>query len=104
MKIAFDNETRTFSVLGRSIWEVDIDFTNISSEDDVHDLLQSKLGLGPGYGRNMDALYDILTAVSCDMRIVLSHWRHKGMHVRKAVEVMMAAKQVNGHLDVWTAN
>jgi RNAse (barnase) inhibitor barstar len=104
MKIAFDEEKRTFSVLGRSIREVDIDFTNISSEDDVHNLLQSKLGLDPSYGRNMDALYDMLTAVSIDLRIVLSHWRHKGIHVRKAVEVMMAAKQVNGHLTVWTVN
>ena len=99
-KIAFDPETRRFSALGRSVREVDIDFTNISSENDVHDLLQSKLGLGPGYGRNMDALCDVLTSIPHDLRIVVSHCHHNGENVRKAVRVMQDAQEVNNHLDV----
>jgi len=100
MKISFDNKTRTFSALGRSVREVDIDFTNISSEDDIHNLLQAKLGLGANYGRNFDALYDVLTSIPHDLRIVVTNWNHKGEHVRKAVRVMQDAQEANGHLDV----
>ena len=102
-KIAFDPETRTFSALGRSVREVDIDFTNISTEEDIHNLLQAKLGLGANYGRNFDALYDMLTSIPHDLRIVVSHWYRKGENVRKAVRVMQDAQEANGHLDVWVS-
>lgn len=99
-KITFDPETRRFSALGRSVREVCIDFTNISTEDDIHNLLQAKLGLGANYGRNFDALYDVLTSIPHDLRIAVSHCHHNGENVRKAVRVMQDAQEANGHLDV----
>ena len=80
--------------------EVDIDFTNISTEEDIHNLLQAKLGLDTNYGRNFDALYDVLTSIPHDLRIVVSHCHHNGENVRKTVRVMQDAQEVNNHLDV----
>lgn len=40
---------------------IELDFTNINSEPDLHDYLEKKLGLPGYYGRNLDALWDVLS-------------------------------------------
>ncbi|MEU3188129.1 barstar family protein [Streptomyces sp. NPDC006923] len=41
---------------------VTIDGSQIRSESDIHDALSRKLDFGPYYGRNLDALWDRLSA------------------------------------------
>lgn len=41
--------------------EVTIDFSSCSNWWDVHELLKEKLGFPEFYGRNLDALWDLLT-------------------------------------------
>ncbi|AWB44700.1 barnase inhibitor [Paenibacillus sp. CAA11] len=40
---------------------ITIDGKNIHGKEELHEVLQSKLGLDPSYGRNLDALWDCLT-------------------------------------------
>jgi len=49
----------------------EISFAGVTSREEIHERL--RLGLGrPGYcGSNLDALYDVLTSVSCPIRAVL---------------------------------
>ena len=44
--------------------EYHIDLKNIFSADDFHELLEQTLPLPDYYGRNLDALYDVLTEQS----------------------------------------
>lgn len=41
--------------------EYKLDFSNITTKEELHDLLAKSLELPEYYGRNLDALYDCLT-------------------------------------------
>ena len=49
----------------------EIDLTGLKDQDDLHDRLSAELELPESYGRNLDALYDVLTsmAVPCTITI-----------------------------------
>ncbi len=46
-----------------------IDLSEVKSTEELHDLLQEVLPLPDYYGRNLDALYDVLTSFSEPMEI-----------------------------------
>lgn len=48
-----------------------IDLTGVSNKEELHDALQETLPLPEYYGRNLDALYDVLTSVITPMEIQL---------------------------------
>lgn len=41
---------------------IEIDLTDVRSKEEFHDKIQEELDCPNYYGRNMDALYDVLTA------------------------------------------
>ena len=43
--------------------EYRIDISRVNSRDDLHDALEEALPLPSWYGRNLDALYDVLTSL-----------------------------------------
>lgn len=49
---------------------VELDFSQCYSKDAVHDYLIKKFDFPQYYGRNLDALFDVLGDVSEDMEIV----------------------------------
>ena len=52
--------------------EYKLDFANITTKEELHDLLAEDLSLPDYYGRNLDALYDCLTQMPLCM-ISLHH-------------------------------
>ena len=46
-----------------------IDLSKVKTREELHDLLQEELPLPEYYGRNLDALYDVLTSVCEPMEI-----------------------------------
>ena len=50
-----------------------IDLEGVESEDDLHDRLEESLPLTDYYGRNLDALYDILTEYGDGWHIVIEN-------------------------------
>lgn len=53
--------------------EVLLDGRLMVSREAFHDLLKEKLNLPDYYGRNLDALYDMLSESSCDLDITIVH-------------------------------
>lgn len=47
-----------------------IDLSGIESKEEFHKVLERELPLPEYYGRNLDALYDVLTEVSEDWNII----------------------------------
>ncbi|MFS0869087.1 barstar family protein [Paenibacillus xylanilyticus] len=51
-----------------------INGNDIHGKEELHDILQAKLGLGESYGRNLDALWDGLTG--CISMPLTIQWLH----------------------------
>ena len=52
---------------------VELDCAFLTSRRDAHDYLAGQLNLPDYYGRNLDALYDLLTEKGSGMTLVLEH-------------------------------
>lgn len=52
---------------------IELDCDVMTSRKDAHDYLQQQLQLPVYYGRNLDALYDVLTSVGTPMTIVVKN-------------------------------
>ena len=50
-----------------------LDGEQMRSRRAIHDYLAKQLGLPEHYGRNLDALYDLLTERGCPTRLVVQH-------------------------------
>ncbi len=46
-----------------------VDLAGARTRDDIHDKLAQGLGLTESYGRNLDALHDVLTSMEGQVRI-----------------------------------
>lgn len=51
---------------------ITLDFSNITSMDEVYKVLKSNLCLPDYFGYNLDALYDVLTDISKETQIDIS--------------------------------
>ncbi len=67
------------------------------SRDQLHDMLQERLELPEWYGRNLDALYDILTSLQEETELVLVGWPDEG-YAAKVRRVILDAVWENEHL------
>ena len=65
-----------------------IDGSLIQSRDELHDALARQLSFPEWYGRNLDALYDCLTAVGEDTELVLRHGDELFAHLGLYADVM----------------
>ena len=71
--------------------EFTIDLAGVRTPDALHDALASALPLPPDCGRNLDALYDVLTEYGADWRIVFRNAAGIGRPFRAVCRDAMAA-------------
>ncbi len=84
-----------------NIRRIDIDGEEIKSANDFHDAI-SEISKIDGYGRNLDALYDALTA-SDDLIVIHSAdllKKNLGAYAEKIFEVLGDASKANDALAV----
>ena len=83
---------------------ITLDVSNIQTKKALHIYLQYMLDLPAHYGRNLDALHDILAAESAEMRIVLAGAQHAQgeltAYMPGLLEVLEDAAQENGKIQV----
>lgn len=76
-----------------------IDGNEIETRDMLHDILSKALDFPEWYGRNLDALYDCLTDLSEDVRLVIVHRdklrAHLGPYGDRLFRVFSQAAQDN---------
>ena len=81
-----------------------LDVSNIQTKKALHIYLQYMLDLPAHYGRNLDALHDVLAAESEPMRIVLCGAQHAQgeltAYMPSLLEVLEDAAQENEKLKV----
>ena len=65
----------------------------------IHNYLANQLGFPAWYGRNLDALYDLLTERAEDTELVLVNWPEEGP-LRRFLPVLLDAAEENSHLHV----
>ena len=63
--------------------EIIIDGTTINSEEDLHDFFAKSFSLPDWYGRNLDALWDVLTGM-VDMPLTII-WRNSEISKHRIV-------------------
>ncbi len=76
-----------------------IDFHHIKSPDEVYDCLGGKLDFPKYFGRNLDALYDVLTDICSETRIYISG-RPDFEGGADLLHVLKDAERVNGSLSL----
>ncbi|MBR5217656.1 MAG: barstar family protein [Oscillospiraceae bacterium] len=76
---------------------VELTGTVAANRDQLHSMLQEKLQLPEWYGRNLDALYDVLTSVEEETELVLIGWPDEG-YAAKVRRVILDAVWENEYL------
>ncbi|MFC9708843.1 barstar family protein [Paenibacillus sp. NPDC056933] len=71
---------------------------DIHGQEELHDVLQERLELGPSYGRNLDALWDCLTGfVSMPLTIQWIDFdtsrKYLGEYADRLLDVMQEAEE-----------
>ena len=86
--------------------EVVLNGSEITSKDELHDLLARELAFPEWYGRNLDALYDCLTDRTEDAAITLLEAHaleeHLGRYARSFIRTLkdIAAENPHIHADI----
>ena len=80
--------------------EIVIDCTEIPSMTQMHDVLSRELRFPEWYGRNLDALHDMLTAVSEDTRITFLHFTALPFPSMGLLRVLRDSENENHHLEI----
>lgn len=83
---------------------ISIDVGSITNRDELHDLLAASLALPAWYGRNLDALYDCLTAITEETLLIFTGWdtmqAQLGRYAAGTRRALVAADRRNGRLTV----
>ncbi len=74
--------------------QITLDGTLLSDAAQAHDYLKECLQFPEYYGKNLDALYDVLTDLQ-DIRITITAPREDGAFFRKVVREFRAAAREN---------
>ena len=84
--------------------EVTIKVSEFDTVEEIHEYLAEELEFPAYYGKNLSALYDVLTDISEDVRIVmdLSGTADEELleEAEKMVEVMEDASEENEYLEI----
>ena len=85
--------------------EITIDCGAVENMADFHNALAAAFSLPAHSGKSLDALYDYLTEITQDTRLILNNWHHAeyrmGDYSGKAVYVFHCAIRENPHLTVF---
>lgn len=84
--------------------ELHLEVFALSGREEIHDFFQESLSLPEAYGRNLDALFDVLTDVSEDTKIVVETGGLEphglGAYARQLLRVLRDAAEENERLIV----
>ena len=72
---------------------VELDARCMGTREEAHEYLKNNLGFPEYYGRNLDALYDLLTEF-CDIRLEIVHANEAGPYFQRVLAVMNDACKV----------
>lgn len=78
-----------------------IDCKAISDRGDMHDTLASALGFPGWYGKNLDALADMLTSIGEETLIELTAWSSLGSFAAGFGEVFADCARANPNLKIF---
>ena len=82
----------------------ELDGRQITDRKTLHDQLQLQLELPAYYGRNLDALYDILTERGNPMTVVVTHWedieQSLGHYAAALMDTLYDAAKANSALTI----
>lgn len=88
--------------------EVLLDGRFMVSRDGVHDQLTEKLSLPSCYGRNLDALYDVLSAYPEDLKVTLINGdimcEVLGKYASALIRTFLDASRENPKIDFFLSN
>ena len=83
-----------------------LDMRCLNEKEQAHDYLQAHLPLPSYYGRNLDALYDMLTDLCTETRIIVDLSDTENEEIRdyllRMTEVMEDAARENSFLEIET--
>ena len=86
---------------------IELDCREMTDKPALHAYLKEKLALPEYYGKNLDALYDVLTERGEQTDLVLKNWRalseQLGGYGISLLETLRQASEENPHLEVTLA-
>lgn len=86
---------------------IELDCREMTDKPALHAYLKEKLALPEYYGKNLDALYDVLTERSQQTELVLKNWRELsaqlGSYGVSLLETLRQASEENPNLEVTLA-
>lgn len=80
--------------------EIFIDCANIDSRADFHREIAKELSFPKWYGNNLDALYDCLTDICTETRLILLNWDPSASFARSFYSVLTQAAEDNPQFHV----
>lgn len=80
--------------------QITIDCTGLDNPRVLHRTLAEQLSFPDWYGSNLDALHDLLTAITEDTRLTLLHFTTLGSFGNSFRRVMNDAELENPHFEV----
>ena len=84
--------------------QITIDCRSIATREDFHNALAGGLKFPQWYGKNLDALHDLLTAISEETVLTFSEWLYAeavlGRYALMAKKAMTHAASGNPHLNI----
>ena len=87
---------------------IELDCREMTDKPALHAYLKEKLALPEYYGKNLDALYDVLTERSQQTELVLKNWRELsaqlGSYGVSLLETLRQASEENPNLEVTLAS
>ena len=80
--------------------EITINCANISSMAEIHDILARELNFPGWYGRNLDALHDMLTGICRETRITFLHFPSLPFPAAGLLRVLQDSENENKNLEI----
>ena len=80
--------------------EITINCANISSMAQMHDILARELNFPGWYGRNLDALHDMLTGICEETRITFLHFPALPFPAAGLLRVLRDSENENKNLEI----
>lgn len=81
-----------------------LDFRGLGDREELHDIIEQAMELPDYYGRNLDALYDVLTETRNDRCFTIYYDSEKSVYLKKLLEVFYCAQEENEGLRVFFAD
>ncbi len=72
----------------------------LEEKETAHAYMKRRLRSNEYYGNNLDALYDVLSALGEETCILVLHPKKAGAYTKKVIDTLQEAAQTNPNLEV----